>query len=256
MSNTILDNRTKSGFPLSIGTGLAFETIHEPVIDVYDQSREVPQKITINNYETFAINIETLYRNILSSIPSSSVMEIKAKDYHDTLLEEISYIYDLFSLEDIEIEVYYNSYNQVKKQYGAEKFRIPNTPRQIYIHDVYETIVDKIKREYTLTIFNYKTKFNSSSVIIFTHIPYDLVDYKNYDEFVLLESHTGVIKNDKKFSTKYYPIPNEDMSILPFREDLLMSFGDHVMIKPIDIIKRRELYNSLVSKKDTNYKKR
>jgi hypothetical protein len=41
-------------------------------------------------------------------------------------------------------------------------------------------------------------------------------------------------------------VDDEDMSLIEFREDLLVRFGDHVMFKPDMIKDRRELYKTVV----------
>jgi hypothetical protein len=72
--------------------------------------------------------------------------------------------------------------------------------------------------------------------------------YKDYMKFNLLESHTGKIKQPHEFGSKYMQVDDEDMSLIEFREDLLVRFGDHVMFKPDMIKDRRELYKTVVKK--------
>ncbi len=70
MRKNLLLQRTVSGFPLSIGTGLALESILEPVQEVYDPQRVVPEKIKLNKYDAIWFNIDTLVRNIVGSVPT------------------------------------------------------------------------------------------------------------------------------------------------------------------------------------------
>ena len=71
-----------------------------------------------------------------------------------------------------------------------------------------------------------------SNALIITHIPYDLLSYVNFNRLDLLESHTGKLKPKHLWNTKYYPVGDRSMDILPFTRKLLMVFGDKVLIHP------------------------
>jgi hypothetical protein len=240
-----IKNRTQSGFPVAIGTGLALETLHEPVIAVYDPEREVPPRVNINEYEAIYFNARTIFRNIVGSIPSKYQLEIPLADYVRTLEEECNYIHDLLGLEDTEIYSYYSNYEYCQKTY-PNKYRFPTTTKQLMLHEYEEKAINNLILHLPVVRFNGYFKPKEANVLIFTHIPFDLLMYKNYIKFNLLESHTGKIKTPNEFGSKYLKVDDNDMSLIEFREDLLVRFGDHVMFKP-DLIKdRRELYKTVV----------
>jgi hypothetical protein len=245
-----IKNRTQSGFPVAIGTGLALETLHEPVIAVYDPSRTVPPRVNINEYEIIYFNARTIFRNIVGSIPSGEQLEVPVADYVRTLEEECGYLYDLLGLEDAEIEIYYSDYEYCQNTYPG-KYRVPKTTRQIMLHEYEEKAIKNLVLHHPVKKFKGYFKPDGANVLIFTHIPFDLLMYKGYMKFNLLESHTGKIKQPHEFGSKYMQVDDEDMSLIEFREDLLVRFGDHVMFKPDMIKDRRELYKTVVKKNNT-----
>lgn len=248
--NEILASRAMSGFPVSIGTGLALESILDPTIALYDESRVVPERIDKSKYDLILINLSTILRNIISSIKSEQVNTIKIKDYTDVLIEELNFLNDTFVLEDIEPVFYINDYAGIKGRFSEDKLRTPNTNKQIEVSTIQDRCLFSIKKEEGVRVFHDKLSLdNSLKALIFTHIPWDLTSYKNFITLDLLESHTGVLKTKKDWNSKYYKLPNKDMSILPFSELLLPTFGDHVMFKPDPLTKRVELYNLLELKK-------
>lgn len=243
----MLENRAMSGFPVSIGTGLALETVFDPIQDVYDESREVPDKVDINNYNLFIINISTLLRNILSSISSKDIESLKFKEVYDTLLEEIDFLSNFLDNLNVNKEFYVNRYKFIQNKYNKEKFRNPTTAKQMFISNLIEKCLDRIIKEDEVSEYDSFIKNKKEyNALIFTHIPFDLLSYTHFMNLELLESHTGIVKTRKNWNSKYYPIPKKDMSILPFFEYLLVTFGDHVMFHPDKLEKRLEVYEHIV----------
>ncbi len=247
----LLNDRAMSGFPVSVGTGLSLETVFDPVQDVIDPERKVPNKVNISQYNLFIINVSTLLRNLLNSLPSGGLLTIDRKDILDTLLDEISFIDNYCSLNGVVVKFYINTYLSIKKTYeGKDKLRIPTTDKQRFTEEVINYCLDKLYKEDEITVFPNEIVYNHrETALIMTHVPYDLLSHRHFSKLDLLESHTGVVKTKKDWNTKYYPLPNKDMSFLPFVEGFLVVFGDHVMFKPDSIQKREELYNALKAKK-------
>lgn len=251
--NRVLANRTQSGFPVSIGTSLALESLFKPVQPVYDPTRQIPNVIDVTQYNNFIFNISTLLRNILNSVPSQEVLVLPKKDIYDTLLEEIDWLNNFFLMNELNINFYINNYKYVRNKY-KDVLRKASTEKQIYLDSIYSYCLDKLTKEDDVTVFSNDIKYNKEdSALIFTHVPWDLLSYKNFIKLDLLESHTGVLKTRKNWNTKYYKLPgNRDMSFLPFTEYLLASvFGDNVMFHPASLNTRLEIYE-LLRKKNVN----
>lgn len=248
MSNNILQNRPTSGFPISIGTSLSLETIFDPIQEVYDPNREVPEKIDINKYNTYLFNISTLFRNIIATISYNQLENIKKKDVLEVLLEEIEWLTNFFSMNNLIIDFYICKYTYVKKTYEKKKvLRLATTAKQIYIEELKNYCLDYIIKQDDVHVFTKDIKVNKDNTLIFTHIPFDLLSYNNFLTLDLLESNTGIVKSRKMWYTKYYPLPNGiNMDFIPLLEYLLAEvFGDNHMFHPAPINKRLEVYNQL-----------
>ena len=249
MHNLLL-SRPMSGFPVSIATGLALETLFTPIQAVYDESREVNNLTDLSTYSVYIFNISTLLRNLINSINYKDLVTIPIPDIHEALLEEINFLTNHFGSSQINIKFYINTYAFVHNAYKeGDKLRKSKTDKQLYIDSIFTYCLDRIKKEDDVEVFTKDIRYNKTdSALLFTHVPFDLLNYDNFVKLDLLESHTGMIKTRKDWNTKYYPIPNHDMSFLPFMEYLLVTFGDHVMFSPDPIAKRLELYDALKKK--------
>lgn len=252
--NKILSERTRSGFPVSIGTGLALETLFDPIEPVYDETREVPPKIDLSDYDVYIFNTLTLLRNIINAIDNNALMndKVSVNDLYEALVEEIEFLQSFFEMNRLVIKFYVHTYDYIYKTYSKieNKLRVEKTFKQVLMKKINEYVVDRLFEHKLFKHCTKEIKYDGFRyALIFTHIPFDLLSYSYYAKFDLLESHTGVIKTRKEFNTKYYPIPNKDMSILPFTEKLLVSFGDKVHFHPDPLKDRIALYALLVSKK-------
>lgn len=248
--NPILDNRPQSGFPLSVGTSLSLETIFSPIIPVIDETREVKSIPDTNMYSVYVFNISTLLRNLINSIKYSDLVIISKKDIYDTLLEEIDFLTTIFNNNNLTIKFYVNNYQYVKDTYEEKGIlRKATTEKQLFIDSINKFCLDLLRKEDDVSHFHKDIIYNmDDTALLFTHIPFDLLSYKNFIKLDLFESHTGAIKTRKDWWTKYHPVPNYDMSFLPFMEYLLTVFGDSIMFSPAPLNERIDLYNTLKKK--------
>lgn len=247
--NSLLHKREMSGFPISIGTGLSLESLFNPVIPIYDDSRIPPPKANLTDYSLYIFNISTLLRNLISSVNYVNLILIPKKEILEILLDEINFLTEFFSSNNLNIKFYINDYSYVKSTYKPEQLRRSTTDKQVFIDNINNYCLSTIKKEDDVSVFTNKVTFGANeSVLLFTHVPWDLLSYTKYTKLELLESNTGIIKTRKNWNTKYFKLPKEDMSFLPFMEYLLSIFGDNVMFAPASLQKRLEVYNSMKSK--------
>lgn len=245
--NDLLLNKAQSGFPVSIGTGLSLETILTPIQPVYDESRVFESIADTSIYSLYIFNISTLLRNIIQSVKYSDLVIIPKKDIYENLLEEIDFISTFFDSNNLRTKFYINTYTYVKDTYGStDKLRKSTTEKQLFIDDINSYCLNNLRKEDDVDVFHKDVKYSKEdSALIFTHIPFDLLSHSNFLKLDLLESHTGIIKTRKDWWTKYFPIPNHDMSFLPLFEYLLTIFGDHVMFSPSSVKERIEVWENM-----------
>ncbi len=241
----VLDSRTKSGFPLSIGTGLALETIVFPTLPVYDPERAVPYFDEKDTYNCFYVNVSTLARNVLSSIPSKDTSLVTAENLLRVLKEEIDSIKSIMEESKKAVVFYSNDYTEVFKKYGnSVVVRKPTTEKQIFLNDITEKAIKALVKANDLPVFTGSIRQVNSAhkgALIMTHQTWDLLSYKAFPKLTLLESHTGKLKTRKDWYTKYFAVPNFDMSIFPLQTKLLLILGDHILISPKPLDMRKTL---------------
>lgn len=242
--------RDMSGFPVSIGTGLALETLFQPVMDVIDPERKVDQVANLKRYDAYIFNVDTLIRNLLSSLDRTVLDTVKPVDVYITIAQEIAWISNFFMHEHgLDVRFFINSYSYYKKEY-KDSFRIPATPKQIREEKLHEFCRSHLLKNPPIRKgidkFKQVIKYDDlKSILLLSHVPADLLSFKYFRVLDLLESHTGKVKTRKDYNSKYYPLPSEDMSFLPFYEYGLVVFGDKHMFKPKPMKERKEYYNSL-----------
>ena len=241
-----IHDRTTSGFPVSISTGLALESIYTPRQAVYDPERIPPVKIDISQYQEFWVNIATLFRNIVSASTREIVLNHSLEEVVSVVEQEIEVINSLFSHEGNNLckPVYYIvDYKQVTKgQHHSIKLRQDTTVAQqaiaLLLTRVENTLLKHTDEILTFTPDIIPSK--STDALILTHMPYDLISHKRFHKLDLLESNTGKLKKKHEWNSKYYPVGKADMSHLPFMKMLLMVFGDRPLIHP-SIFKLRDI---------------
>lgn len=246
----LLQNRAVSGFPVSIGTGLALESIIQPV---QESVNETPlDATTVDNnrrkYDLFIFNVNTLFRNILNTFKFQEISGIRPTLLAQLLIEEITFISEFFEAHGMTTGFYVNNYDYFIRTY-KENLRKSTTERQLridYITD--QAIKEAIKHFPNIRQFTKEVKYTATNALILTHVPADLLSHPGYTSLDLLESHTGLIKSRRLWNTKYFKVPDKDMSFLPFTEYLLTIFGDSVMFKPQALAKRLEVYEHMVKK--------
>ena len=261
----VLDSRTVSGFPISVGTSLALESVFEPVQETIDPSRVVPQKINITDYNEVWINVGTLFRNIYNSIDKAGSNFVTHHDYADTVEQEMNFINDLIKQNSnhlVNSVFYICNYNDLTKRFKLGTLRLPKTALQLKYSSLYKKTLEVIlKRSSTgkyREVIEFESKFScqGKEVLLVTHFPVDLLNHIKFKDLHLLESHTGVLKKKPEWHTKYYN--GRDLNMLPLNGILLTVFGDDHHFSPqplkmknalLDLAAKRK-WNCLSSNKE------
>lgn len=262
MSN-VLSERTMSGFPLSIGTGIAMETLFSPKQDVYDPKRDVPDKLDLTPYSQIWINTSTLLRNMTGAMKSSDAQSVSVQDYAQAIKIEMEVIRSLFKEEhpNIEVVFYFNDYKKLftSVKYAKVIMRNDNSAIQKQYTQTLLKVMDSISKEdesLVLVSGMLRPKVHKAAVML-THHAFDLLSRPrfglNVNSLILLESHSGSTKKFNKWYTKLYPVPGADMSRIPFYPMTLYVFGDKSLIMPQPMSLRKLLIDISVKRKWTPF---
>ena len=247
MSSEILAGRATSAFPVSIGTSLSLESVSDSGGAPYDPDRQIPQKINIRDYDSFWINLSTLFRNLYSAVPRSDIQSVRAEDCADAMLQEMQFIDGLIQAESVsltKIQYYVCSYKTVKQRYPKANVRGFITDNQIAYKLKHDKTIQLVLNQYhdqtklqindmDLNPSNYPT------ALILTHQVHDLLVYSKFKRLDLLESYTGKLKKKNLWYTKYNN--GEHLGMMPFDPVLLQVFGDSDLFHPMQLTLRNDI---------------
>lgn len=243
MSNP-LHSRTTSGFALSIATGMAMESVFTPRQAVFDPERVAPPRIEIARYNDCWINVQTLIRNIYNACEKDKVNSVKPQDVFEIAEQEIELIKDLFrneGMDQVKPIFYLNDYQELFK--GPKEVFIQREDRtalQRQARHVFLGAASLLYRQYPeIKLCKLDINGGGKDALMLTHIPADLLSYRRFRTLELLESHTGKVKKQGEWNTKYYSVPDAFMGRLPFCRQLLGLLGDSVLVTPGPIKARK-----------------
>jgi len=235
-----LDNRTLSSFGVSIGTGLALESLFTPTTPRYDETREIPVNVKPTDYKIHAYNVYTILRNIVAATGEKDKYVVyKDKHLKDMLTDEVNIIKSLYEGIDVEVVFYTEDYKKVFKRMNAGK--------DVKVTRAYEEYVTMSGIYQSLD----KLPSSTKKILVFTSYASDImVKGSNYS---LLESHTGKVKDMSTLNSKYHPIGKRDMSVFPVNKLLLYLLGDKYIVRPSKLSVRMKLHEIAIEK-HWNYK--
>ena len=232
-------------YPLSIATSLAFEGL-------FDKHPDKPKnEKKLSDFKQIWINIKTLYRNLHNAV-EDKVEKIESgviTEYVDLLKAEMSAIDELMEKEGYIVNYYQMNYDNLEKKYPRAFIRGDKTLKQILFTKLFNEVAKlMLVKGFHKNIFIFKGRIvpeDKTPSIILTHLALDLFSIVNFSELVLLESHTGKLKERAEWYTKYYQ--GTELSHIPFREDLIQIFGDNESISPMPK-RTRDAFNLIAIK--------
>lgn len=240
MSLADYPGRTTGQFPISVATSLAIEA----ALGIYPDRPVDPAPIL--EYEELWINVRTLFRNLYGSFDKGVAETVSIEAFAEALNDEMTQIHEIITgkTNGLTRVIYYISdYADIDKKYPYAVIRRDNTPKQkMFTAMMHDSVERLLKMHPEGNIRRVKLKLHpehKTKALIITHIAYDLVAYTDFRSLTLLESHTGHIKPRNMWSTKYYE--GKNLSMLPFREDLLQVFGDNEFFRPADKKLRQDI---------------
>jgi len=256
MLSKLIEDRTVTSLGISIGTGLALETLFrdkklgdKPKLEIYDPKRKLPKAVNPDDYQTHIYNIYTLFRNVIGSIKYNVKDELAGDSrVHDQLLNDMYLLIELYNNTTADIAFYLPDYASIYARFDRGKKGSVYAP-----YSVHSFIESNIKRlAFPGTVIKGKPTGllprTAGKILLLSHYTIDLLSVKNIPDLSLLESHTGKIKTKVEFGTKYHPIGKRDLTHLPINPKLLYMLGDKTIVRPYDIKDRRAIYEISIVK--------
>ena len=230
--------REMGDIAISIGTSFALQGLYNQHPD-----KKVVNTIPALQGDTLYINVRTLLRNMLNAMDSDKIFNVSVEDYVKAIKSELTEIKTfLDSQEEAKLTVFFYlpTYDSLAKEFGSSaELREPSTDLQKQKIQLEKDVFGKIEAELkTLPVENkyiniidmeIKTDKRERAFLL-THLPVDLLYTKGFANVMLLESHTGEIKRENKWYTKFHSDASER---IPFNKAMLIFFGDSGgMFKP------------------------
>ena len=249
--NELFKEKETSSFPVAIGTGLALESMFDPVIEPYDPDREIPNKVELKDYKYHIWNIYTIIRNLLHSVDEKDKISlITDKNFTKELNQEIDTLVNLYNNTDLTVVIFIPDYDKVMDSFNKHKVSEFTKPMVELL-----AVRDYLKNYTPDGLINTITGgFNiprmEGNILLTTHLTVDLLNQHN--KITLLESNTGKVKSKYEWYTKYHPIGKRDLDTIPMLEEVLYILGDHNMVIPAPLTTRLELYQVAIDRRWTS----
>lgn len=229
--------REMGELPISIGTSFSIQGLYNTHPD------RKPEKILpASKGDVLYINVRTMLRNIFNATDSDKVVHVKAKDYVTCIKDEIQDINSFMENQEHKLQLYFYlpNYASITKEFGnTAELRMPSTDLQKQKLEIEKQVFSILEQEqkalpeerrYINVIdMEIKTKDRQRAFIL-THLPVDLLYAKGFANVLLIESHTGKVKAENEWYTKFSADASER---IPFNKATLTFFGDSGgMFKP------------------------
>jgi hypothetical protein len=229
------------------------------MIDVISTGISKPVETVLNSntgIDTHIINIRTVLRSIIrmeNTVSSQTRLFKQTDKLAETLYSEVITIKELYADKNINVLFWLPEYNSLRKQYGEEKFRVQKNPiynvfssENINFWNVFSKKYNVHFEELNISSYGYTKAYMTS------HMSVDFLNIKYFEELVLVESHTGLIKDTHSLWTKYNKVGDIDWN-LPFTEELLFIIGDKNFVKPTKHKIRKHLQQLSIEHNCTPY---
>ena len=226
-SAIVLDQREKGQFPLSVATSLALEGLLGTIV-INDKPFEGPAPVL--NCDELWINVRTLFRNLMGSIKNESSTQMNADSYALGMLEELTIIRSVMeehTRSRVKVFFYLCTHQSIEKTFPFANFKEAKTDRQRFYAALEEESLDiLLKRALKddVILFDVNIRCHQKRIFMLTSFPTDLILTKDYVQLVLLESHTGAVKDRPRWHTKLNG--GKDLLRIPFDRMTAQVFGD------------------------------
>lgn len=239
---SVISGRATSAFPLSVGTSLAFESAVKADKPSIDPDRKIPQVINLTDYDELWINLSTLFRNLMGSLTKDDSKRVHPGEVAMGLMQEMDIIKEIVAgstFNKVQVIFYICDYSDINNiKYPNAILRQETTDNQKIYSGMRDTSIAEVlkQRQNESGIRKFKSEIKNSQfrkAIFITHIAHDLLSNVNFKQMDLLESHTGVLKKNHQFNTKY--LDGKKYPMLPFNKMLLQVFGDSEHFKPFSL---------------------
>ena len=238
MPSQIYAERVIGAYPMSIATSLAIEGAlgHHP--------DRPTGKDELNGHQVIWANVKTMFRNFHGALKKEDIPRCRPQEWAEELLREMEMFRQIVSevsSNTMEVVYYLPDYAGLERQYPHAIVRTDQTPLQIDYTRRMKSVIGHLLslRAIEIKIYPFLIKDQDNRpALMFTHVSPDLFT-KAIRNKKLLESHTGAVKPQTLWYTKY--LNGSGLMQIPFRLDLVQVFGDSEIFRPWNIKAKQEV---------------
>lgn len=231
-SKMLLYNRAiGETLPVSIGTSL-----------IVDGPKADPSRWN----QVVLVNLLTLSRNIIQSVPAASQFDLRCDDVTEVVLTEMDILRQSLNTYSpgVQVEFYLPDYKLIYIDFPMAKPRLFNTKNKQFVQQMMLDVRAKLKelieeenknrderKQEPLPVRimrGWKLDKDKRKTTVLTSFPTDLLSQYQFPALTLLESHTGAVKSRREWNTKLNWHKKEDIVNMPFMKFTLQVFGDDV----------------------------
>lgn len=189
-------------------------------------------KLPLQDYAVFMVNLLTLIRNAHNSFPKEAKEDLTPDALYETVIADIQTMDALLAAQvpSVERRYFANHYGDLLKRFPRAYLRTIKTTKQQEVLALQDAVLHRLVRtltqEKTYPTDVYKFAIHPKGfkkTLMMTHIPFDLLSHARFNPLVLLESHTGVLKDRSLWYTKF---TNRSSERVPVNAMTLQILGD------------------------------
>lgn len=231
--------REYGNYPLSIGTSLAIEGL-------LGNHPETTNTILPSAFDQLYVNLPTLIRNYFSAYSTEDQAEVDLNAAGDHLLDELYHLQEILSAMErpLELVIYHQSPSELRWQFPEASMKEPTTERQRFQHHMQTYVYDLMikvfeRRDLPIRHMQATPTPEPKRTLMLTHHPHHLLWVFRFTSLLLLESHTGRIKDRHEWGSKLHTVKQEDQ--FPLTRTLIQLLGDGVLFAGVVPKLRREV---------------
>lgn len=233
-----IDQREMGEYPVSPGTSKAVQGL---------QANSSTVKAD------WLINVRTVLRNIISSVPTEYQHDLHPIDVSKAFERELVIIQELVRdhVPTINVRFYYPTYQGFVRMYKNALHKTPSNENQIAYAKLEQKVYEaSIPRFPNIEKVDCKLPYITNNAYITTHFPADLLTKSGIGELTLVESHTGTFKRKSLWSSKLTGNDRPEVASLPFNRLTIQVFGDcSIQFKSSPLKMKRMLLDMAASSK-------
>lgn len=223
----LIASREVGAVPVSIGTALAIGALCGLNPDVPDVTDPKPPILEV---QELWVNVRTLLRNLIGSLPNDARAFLMAEPLYTTLVSEMSIIETAIGKASqglCRVVFYVCTYQSLERKFPRalhkqHKTELQKFNRALEINALKPFVEHKDSHD--VRVFDCEITDKGKSAFILTHFPADLLARYQFVNLTLVESHTGTFKRPGEWHTKL--TGGKTLDRIPFCKFSLQMFGD------------------------------